>query len=246
MDALDSSPAAAPLRDDLLATHGAVLELIASPGSWLDGAERVAVAAESRNAPACALCAERRQSVSPEHPAGEHTTVTSLPAPLVEVVHRVRVDSGRLSRGFYDRMLDAGVTEGEYVEAVGIAALTAGIDYFCRALGVDPLPLPEPAPGAPSGHRPAGAKDLGAFVAMVPPEGATGPEEGLYGDLAFVPNIARALSQVPDLARMLQRWTASHYVPLSALGDPTHGRDLDRVQMELVASRVSAMNECFY
>jgi hypothetical protein len=81
---------------------------------------------------------------------------------------------------------------------------------------------------------------------MLAPEDASGPEADLYGGLAFVPNIARALSQVPDHARLLQTETRSHYVSLEDLANPKVGRDLDRLQIELVAARVSALNECFY
>jgi alkylhydroperoxidase family enzyme len=80
---------------------------------------------------------------------------------------------------------------------------------------------------------------------MLAPEDATGPEADLY-ESDFVPNIARALSQVPDHVRILQRETATHYVHLRDLQNPGVGRDLDRLQIELVAARVSALNECFY
>ena len=39
---------------------------------------------------------------------------------------------------------------------------------------------------------------------------------------------------------------AALYIPPGGLLDFTMRRDLDRLQIELVASRVSAMNECFY
>jgi hypothetical protein len=62
----------------------------------------------------------------------------------------------------------------------------------------------------------------------------------------MTPNIMRALSLVPDHVRVLQSESESHYVPMSELTNPAVGRDLDRPQMELVAARVSALNECFY
>jgi hypothetical protein len=122
----------------------------------------------------------------------------------------------------------------------------AGLDYFARALGIAPLPLPAPLPGAPSRHRPAGARAGTAWVPMVSPEDATGPEADLYGDAEVVPNIVRAMSLVPDEVRALRRATASHYFPVAQIGDPTVRRSLDRPQIELVAARVSALNQCFY
>jgi alkylhydroperoxidase family enzyme len=81
---------------------------------------------------------------------------------------------------------------------------------------------------------------------MVEPENANGPESDLYAGIAFVPNIMKALSLVPDAARALQRSSDAHYVAVNEISDPSVRRAIDRMQMELVASRVSALNECFY
>jgi hypothetical protein len=238
--------AGVPVRDDLVQSQRELLDHLARPGPWFSGAERLAIAAESRNAADCALCRARGESLSPERPAGLHDRACELPEALVEVAHRVRNDPQRLSRSWFGRTLDAGLGEGAYVEAVGVVTFTAGLDYFCRALGVDPLPLPEAAAGAPTRHRPAGLAEGTAWVAMLSPESASGPDADVFGGLPFVPNIARALSQVPDHVRMLRQLTRSHYVDLADLNDLSVGRDLDRTQIELVAARVSAMNECFY
>jgi hypothetical protein len=83
------------------------------------------------------------------------------------------------------------------------------------------------------------------------PAGAAGGEEwrALYGERELVPQIGRALSLVPAEVRSLQAFSGPHYMELDHVGDPryvTPGRTLDRMQMELIASRVSAINECFY
>jgi hypothetical protein len=243
---LDYRAAGVPVRADLRETHARLLDYIAQPGAWLSGEQRVALARESRGAAHCALCLERQGSLSPEQPAGDHDRESDLPEALVELAHRVRGDPQRLSRGWFERTLARGVSEGSYVEAVGIVAFTAGIDYFCRAIGAPPLELPDPLPGAPSGYVPQGLRSGQAWVSMLAPEDALGPEASLYGDSSFVPNIVRALSQVPDHARQLQHEMGSHYVRLVDLPNPKAGRDLDRRQMELLAARVSALNECFY
>jgi len=242
---LDYSTAGVPVRDDLRETHAAMLEYLRQPGSWFTGDERLALAAESRNALACPLCRQRKTSLSPEQPAGEHARVSDLPEALVEIAHRIRLDPQRLSREWFDRVRGAGLEEGPYVELVGVVTFTAGIDHFCRALGIPVFTLPEPAPGAPSHYRPEHTRGGTAWVSMLAPEDATGPEANLY-DGEFVPNIARALSLVPDHVRLLQHESASHYVAMDAIQDPSVRRDLDRLQIELVAARVSAMNECFY
>jgi hypothetical protein len=45
---------------------------------------------------------------------------------------------------------------------------------------------------------------------------------------------------------VLRRSSDAHYVPAEQIPDPSVRRVLDRMQMELVASRVSALNQCFY
>jgi hypothetical protein len=233
------------VRGDLVDAHVRLLEHLRQPGAWFSGAERLDIARESRNASSCGLCAERKAALSPFAVAGRHETVTALPLEVVDVLHRVRTDSGRLSRKWFDGVR-SGLEEGPYVEAVGIVTMLAGVDHFCRALGVPPLDLPEAAPGEPSAHVPEGLSDQGAWVPMLAPEDARGLEADIYGALKFVPNIVRALSQVPDHVRLLREISGAHYIALEGLMDPTIERDLDRFQIELVAARVSAMNECFY
>ena len=242
-DQLDYSAAHAEIRPDLRAAHGMILEYLRRPGSWFTGAQRLAIAAEARLAPECGLCRERKRALSPEHAAGRHQSADGLSDALVDLIHRVRTDPGRLSRPWYERVRASGVSEGEYVEAVGIVAFTAGIDVFCRALGIACLPLREPLPGEPSGHRPEKVRQGIAWVPLLLPEDASGPDADVYAGAGFVPNIVRALSLVPDHVRALRSWSAAHYVELR---DLTARRALDRPQIELVAARVSALNQCFY
>jgi hypothetical protein len=59
-------------------------------------------------------------------------------------------------------------------------------------------------------------------------------------------NVIRALSLVPDAVRDIKLLAEVQYVPLDDFEDPTLRRTLSRPQMELIAARVSAVNECFY
>jgi alkylhydroperoxidase family enzyme len=234
------------VREDLREAHTFLWEHVRSPGYWWSGAERVAMLRAARGAAECRLCCERKAALSPNAVQGTHDSDGTLPENVVEVVHRVRSDPGRLSRAWFEQRIAEGLTDAAYVEIVGVVALSAGVDYFARALGVPFLALPEPKSGSPSGYRPAGAVGGTAWVPMVEPEGAVGPEANLYGNAAFVPNIMKALSLVPDEARALRRSSDAHYVPAEQIPDPSARRVLDRMQMELVASRVSALNQCFY
>jgi len=243
---LDYAPAGVAVREDLRQAHARFLRHLASPGSWWSGAERLAIAAESRNALGCRLCLERKEALSPASLQGEHESLGALPASLVDVIHRVRTDSGRLSRSWFDGVLESGLDEGSYVEAIGVVTMLAGVDCFARALGLPPFPLPEPLPGEPSRQRPTSARPGTAWVAMIAPEDADGPERDLYGEADFVPNIVRALSLVPDHVRVLRELSSAHYMGFAEIPDFSRRGALDRMQMELVAARVSSLNECFY
>jgi hypothetical protein len=243
---LDYSAAGIPVRDDLRAAHRAILTHVRSPGTWWTGAQRLAFAAETRNATSCGLCRRRKAALSPGGVDGEHDTLGQLADNVVEVVHRVRTDPARLSRAWFDRRITSGLGEAEYVELIGVITMVTGLDFFARAFGIPPFPLPEPIAGKPSRRLPDTAKPGTAWVPTIAPSDATGPEAGLYGDAPFIPHIVQALSLVPDEVRMLRTSSSAHYLPVAEIGDPSARRALDRMQMELIAARVSVLNECFY
>ena len=246
MTDLDYSAVGIAIRADLKAAHAYAWEHLRAPGTWWSGPQRVAIAAETRHAIRCRLCRARKAALSPSAVSGEHDHLGALPGHVVEVIHRVRTDPARLSRAWFESTIARGLSQPEYVEVIAVVTLLTGVDYFACALGIEPFPLPDPLPGEPSRHLQTTAKPGTAWVPMIAPEDATGPEADLYGDVPVVPNIMRALSLVPDEVRALRRASEAHYVPLAKLADPTFCRSLDRMQMELVAARVSALNECFY
>jgi len=246
MRELDYDGAPAPVREDLKEAHRFLLDHVCAPGTWWTGRQRAAIAAESRRASRCGLCQARKESLSPGAITGRHHADGELREDVVDAIHRIRTDPARLSKTWFEGVIAGGLDVGPYVEMVGVTTIVAGLDYFARSLGIEPFALPEPLPGEPSRYRPAGAKPEGAWVPMIAPEDATGPEADLYGDAEVVPNIVRALSLVPPEVRALRRAADTHYVPVAQISDPSVRRALDRPQMELVAARVSALNECFY
>jgi alkylhydroperoxidase family enzyme len=247
MTDLDYSAAAVPIRADIQAAQRYMWDLIGRPGPQWTGAQRIAIATAARRADTCALCRARKAAVSPAAVTGAHDGADTLPANAVDVVHRIRTDPGRLSRAWYESVRAAGLDEVAYVELVAVVTAVTGVDYFCRALAMPLFALPEPAPGEPSHHRPAGAKAGTAWVAMVAPEDASGPEADMYPESPMIPNIVRALSLVPDAVRALVVSTSAHYLPVAEIGNPmARPAALDRLQTELVAARVSALNQCFY
>ena len=113
---VDSPPA---IREDLVAALERAWQRIADPGTWWSGTQRIAIAAETRNAPQCGLCQQRKSSLSPFAITGEHDVAGKLPGAVVEVVHRVRTDSGRLTRSWYEDVLASGLSDAQYVEMSG-------------------------------------------------------------------------------------------------------------------------------
>lgn len=235
-----------PLAADFAESHQRFWDRLAAPGSWWTAIERVAIAAEVRAAGLCALCGERRAALSPYGVDGNHDRVSELPEAAVDVVHRLVTDSGRLAARWYRSVLNAGISDGQYVEIVGTVVATLGIDSFCRAVGLPLNPLPEPEPGEPSAYRPTGAELKRAWVPLLPTDTSGSPEADLWppNQTAYV---IRAMSLVPDEVRTLKELSAVHYLPMADVGNPRAARgSLSRVQMELIAARVSALNDCFY
>ena len=122
------------------------------------------------------------------------------------------------------------------------------IDGFHRAVSLPLEPLPDPAGGEPDGYRPPGATDMGAWVPMVPPTAVTEVEDDLYGGNKQTGNVIAAMSLVPDSVRMLKILSAVQYLQPHEVANPTAdgNRSISRPQIELIAGRVSSLNDCFY
>ncbi len=237
--------AGVPIREDILVAHRDTWRRIARPGNWFDGPTRVAIAAESRTAPDCALCAERKAALSPYSIEGTHDSVGPLPTEIVEIVHRIVTDPGRLHKQWYDGILAGGTADTEYVEIVGVVCSTVSVDTFAHTMGV-PIPdLPAPEPGAPSRQRPSGVKPGRAWVPWIAPEDASEPEADLY--VHGSSNIRRALTSVPDEQRGFFDLVHAQYLSGTEIKNfGTDCRAITRAQIELIAGRVSALNQCVY
>ena len=185
--------------------------------------------------------AERRGALSPYAVEGEHDDDSDLPAALIDAIHRVTTDPGRLSRRLCDDLVEAGVAPGHYVEAVGVAVRTVNVDAFHHAAGLAPRRLPEPRAGEPSRSGPDGAVEDGAWVPMLPPGHP-------FWRGWQAPNVMRALSLVPDEVTDLMALVGAEYLGPDHVADASYdpGRAISRAQMELIAGRVSSISECFY
>ncbi|NND68706.1 MAG: hypothetical protein HKN19_14050, partial [Halioglobus sp.] len=244
----DYSASPYPVRDDLSFAYRNYWQQLARPGSWWNGAERVAIAQEVRNATSCKFCQRRKESLSPYQFPGEHEHSGNLPDAAVDAVHRIITDQSRITGAWIAENTAAGLSEEHFVELLGVAVTVFSIDEFNRALGLPLAALPTPVPGDPDGYRPASAVHGTGYVAMVPSKGPfTERESGLWPSGRGA-NVLRALSLVPDAVRGWAAVAAAQYLALPGMmqfsGDL--GRSIDRMQMEVVAGRVSSHNECFY
>ncbi len=246
MGEFDYRDAGVPVRPDIGEAHAGAWHAIANAGTWWTGAERVAIAAEVRHATNCDFCATRKRALSPYTVAGTHNSGAGLSAGAIDAVHRIVNDQGRITASFV-QSLQPGVSIEQYVELVGVTVLVFSIDEFNRGLGVAPAALPVPVPGEPSHYRPARIDDSTGFVPMVAADGAIGEEADLWPNGRSA-NVLRALSLVPNAFREWIPVAAAQYLSFADMAnfDQPPGRSLHRTQIELVAGRVSAVNECFY
>ena len=102
-----------------------------------------------------------------------------------------------------------------------------------------------PESGNPSRRRPSGAKSGLAWVPWIAPEDASGPEADIYEP--GTSNIRRALTSVPDEQRGFFGLVHAQYLSGTEITDfGTNHRAITRAQIELIAGRVSALNQCVY
>ena len=234
------------IRPDLSAALATAWAALGAPGTWWTGAERVAIAAETRQAASCPLCADRRQALSPYSVAGDHSNLGRLPAAAIEAIHRITTDAGRLSESWYRRVINGGLGEGPYVELLSVVAIVTCVDTFHRTLGLPARDLPPARPGVPSCVVPAGAKPGLGWMPMLSPEDRRPDDPDLYRN-RIGGNVQRALSLVPPA--MIQFWDMFEAMYLENPAMRDFGREyraISHPQIEMLAARVATLNQCLY
>ena len=154
---------------------------------------------------------------------------SEIPAAAQEAAQVIYSDITTVSREWVDGLLMSGLEVARYVEIVGIVSRLAAVDEFVRAIGGDLEPLPIPSAGDPSREPSPTAGDGPLWVPMV-------------GEVS----ITRALSIVPAESESQRALYGPLYMSYEEMADNRFERELSRPQMELVAARTSAINECFY
>ena len=222
----DAGRFSVPVREDMATALRRSWADIGRAGTWWTGPERVAIAALAR--------AERIQRNEPPWRRDRGEPGTPLPEKAVEAARRIGADPAHLDREWANGVI-AEVGDSHYVELASVVVTTAAADAFCEAMGIDHEPLPEPEAGEPARERPDGMGDIGAWV----------PVQVIDWKRA---NVARAMSLVPEGVRTFFRMVAAMYSGTATDFEKMvwDHRPLSRPQVELLAARVSALNQCFY
>ena len=234
-------------RDDLIDAHAAAWAWIARPGAWMTGAQRCEAAHEARRAQGCDLCRRRKEALSPGSIEGAHDTSGVLPAAQVEAIHKLATDPGRLTKSWIEALFAEGLADGVYVETCGIVSIVMTMDTYSWAMGLAPTPVPDPVAGEPTRYRPPGAKLNDCWVPTVALEDMAPSDGPLYG--ARASGVHRALSLVPATKIAVFELQTAHYIAPEAIATmAVEGLDraVSRSQIEILASRVSVLNQCLF
>jgi hypothetical protein len=238
------------IRRDLTEAHDRAWDRLGRAGTWLNSAEKVSIAEETRSALSCIACANRKEALTPEADVGVHNSGSDLHREWVDVIHRITTDADRLTKRWFDRVVPEVLSTEKYVETIGVIAETIAIDRFHVALGLPLRNLPTPKPGEPSRESVPSAREAGAWVPMVNPDDLSDADpaaayamyEGRGGA-----NIHRALSLVPACVSGFFDLDDAMYLPDAMLRRfDLEPRAISHSQIELLAARVSALNRCLY
>ena len=156
--------------------------------------------------------------------------LVDLPAPAVEAAEVLGGRPSSVTRDHIAGWEEEGLDPYRYVELIGVVSQVTAVDTFHRAMGIGLESLPEPIGGEPSREFPE--TPVQVTKAWVP---MSGP-----------PMIPISLSAVPAEMEALEALHGPAYLSYGQMQDPAYTRGLTRAQMELVAARTSAINECFY
>jgi len=154
-----------------------------------------------------------------------------MSAVLTDATRRVASEAMSIRPEMIEVWSAGGLDRLAYVELVSVVARVVAIDSYLAALGQPPGPLPAARPGEPDPFVDATAEISTGWVPTVGPAQAT-------ASLSALPREAAGAEAVSDAL----------YLSYAGVVDLRHDpkRPISRPQMELVASRVSWLNECFY
>ena len=158
--------------------------------------------------------------------ARDSTTTDGATEPAAIAATLVAHRAPTITSDTVDELESRGLRREHYVEIVGAISRIVAIDTYERGLGRTPRDIPAIQPGSPSRTVVAAARRRAGWVRTV---GAIGPPT--------------ALDSVPDEAAAQEALHGALYLPYADMADLHAVRGLTRAQMELVAARVSHLND---
>ena len=162
---------------------------------------------------------------------GLASAAPELPAVVAEAARRISVDAITTRPEHIAAWEADGHDILSYVELVAVVSLVTTIDSYRIGIGAELETLPPPTPGDPVPVIGEGAAKVNAWVPTV--------------GIALAPT---ALSALPNESKHKADLGKPFYLADKVVHqyDVEPGRELSRMQMELVASRTSWLNECFF
>jgi len=222
-----------PIDNDTITTFQSIWERLAQPGYWWTAQQRIAIAQVARDAVPRDLMNRQREEPGK---LSTDTDASGLSPLVVDTIERITTESGALS-GEWCAAVCERLGEGAYGEMVAIVILLVPIDRFCLYLGRELEPFPEPMPGEPSREYPDDLVDNGAWIRQT---------AAAVADKELV-NVSRAVSIVPAENTLRRQLVDALYMQGHSFFDTVWERKaLSRAQLELVATRTSSINQCFY
>ena len=213
------------IRPDLEKAHDRAWESLASAGTWWSARQR-------RELAETAIAAMWSGSVDAD--TRHHGDRSSAPAAAHRAVAVMASGSPHITRQWYEEVSDEiGVLE--YVELVGLVCSVASTTSLRNTLGLPPRELPAATDEDPSRVPAPSLAD--ATLNWVP---VAAPADSHAA-------VVQALTAVPAANEMLWSLADAQYIPDAEMVDPRWTRGtMSRVEMELVATRVSFSRECHY
>lgn len=214
------------VSSEIIESFQIVWDNLGKPGSWWSGHQRIEIAEEIRDSSPPSIAERIVDFSSYSNEAASGIT------PFVRAVARkVAYESSSINKDIFDQIV-AVIGEDQYAEIAAIASQLIPIYHLADVLGYDREQLPNAEPGDPSGEKPDALINGVGFLPTLPTNGI--PHVAVSLSLAQADNarrmlLVRAMYSGKDFGEMI--WTH---------------RNLSRPQIELVAARTSAINECFY
>ena len=209
------------VRPDLAEAHDRTWESLTAAGTWWSSRQRRELAQTAIDA-------------MWNGPNGAPTRGDDAPEAAHRAAALMASGSPAVTRDWYEGMRDE-IGALEYVELVGLVATAAAAASLRNSLGLPERELPAATEDGPSRVPPPPLAD--AKLNWVP---VAAPADGTAA-------VVQALTAVPSAFADLWRLGDAQYIPDEEMVDLRWTRGtLSRVEIELVATRVSFSRECHY